>query len=156
MIANRREVLSRSAAVASLLLASGVLAPQARAAGAAWGTGAFQAKSLADVLKDLGYGAPTESKDVSLTAPDIAENGAVVPLAAATSLPGVKQILFLVDKNPSALAALFNVSPDVEANFSVRVKMAQTSNVIAVAVTNDNKVLFAQKEVKVTLGGCGG
>ena len=156
MIANRREVLSRSAAVASLLLASGVLAPQAYAAGEAAGKGAFQGKNLAEVVKALGYGAPTESKDVTITAPDIAENGAVVPLAAASSLAGVKQILLLVEKNPSVLAALFNVSPDVEANFSARVKMGQSSNVIAVAVTNDNKVLFAQKEVKVTLGGCGG
>lgn len=156
MIANRREVLSRSAAVASLLLASGVLAPQARAAGPAWGTGAFQKKNLADVVKALGYGAPVESKDVTLTAPDIAENGAVVPLAAATTLADVKQMLFLVDKNPSVLVALFNVTPDIEASFSVRAKMGQSSNVIAVAVTNDNKVFFAQKEVKVTLGGCGG
>lgn len=156
MIANRREVLSRSAAVASLLLASGVLAPQAYAAGEAAAKGAFQAKSLADVVKALGYGAPTESKDITITAPDIAENGAVVPLAAATALAGVKQILLLVEKNPSVLAAVFNVSPDVEASFSARVKMGQSSNVIAVVVTNDNKVLFAQKEVKVTLGGCGG
>ena len=156
MNANRREVLSQSAAVASLLVASGVLGPLAHAAGPAAGKGAFEAKSFAEVVKALGYGAPTESKDVVITAPDIAENGAVVPLAASTSLPGVKQVMLLVEKNPAVLAALFNVSPGVEANFSARVKMGQSSNVIAVAVTNDNKVLFAQKEVKVTLGGCGG
>jgi sulfur-oxidizing protein SoxY len=80
----------------------------------------------------------------------------VVPLGAATSLAGVKQVMLLVEKNPAVLAALFNVTPEVEANFSTRVKMGQSSNVFAVAVTNDNKVLFAQKEVKVTLGGCGG
>nr|WP_316639655.1 thiosulfate oxidation carrier protein SoxY [uncultured Roseateles sp.] len=156
MIANRREVLTSSAKVASLMLASGLFGPLAHASGPAAGKGAFDAKSLADVAKSLGYGAPTESKDVSITAPDIAENGAVVPLGAATTLAGVKQMLLLVEKNPSALAALFNVSPEIETNFSTRVKMGQSSNVFAVAITNDNKVLFAQKEVKVTLGGCGG
>lgn len=156
MIANRRELLGSSAKLASLMLASGLFGRLAHASGPAAGKGAFDAKSLADVVKALGYGAPTESKDVTITAPDIAENGAVVPLGAATSLAGVKQMLLLVEKNPSALAALFNVSPEIEANFSTRVKMGQSSNVFAVAITNDNKVLFAQKEVKVTLGGCGG
>jgi sulfur-oxidizing protein SoxY len=156
MIANRRQVLKQSATVASLMVASGVLGPLAHAAGAAAGKGAFDAKTMADLVKALGYGAPTESKDVSITAPDIAENGAVVPLGASTTLAGVKQVMLLVEKNPSVLAALFNVTPEVDASFSTRVKMGQSSNVFAVAVTNDNKVLFAQKEVKVTLGGCGG
>ena len=156
MIANRRQVLKQSATVASLMVASGVLGPLAHAAGAAAGKGAFDAKTMADLVKALGYGVPTESKDVSITAPDIAENGAVVPLGASTTLAGVKQVMLLVEKNPSVLAALFNVTPEVDASFSTRVKMGQSSNVFAVAVTNDNKVLFAQKEVKVTLGGCGG
>ncbi|WP_397533350.1 thiosulfate oxidation carrier protein SoxY [Roseateles sp.] len=156
MIANRRQVLKQSATVASLMVASGVLGPLAHAAGAAAGKGAFDAKTMADLVRSLGYGAPTESKDVGITAPDIAENGAVVPLGATTTLAGVKQVLLLVEKNPSVLAALFNVTPEVDASFSTRVKMGQSSNVFAVAVTNDNKVLFAQKEVKVTLGGCGG
>ena len=156
MIATRRQVIKHSATVASLMVASGVLGPLAHAAGPAAGKGAFDAKTVADLVKALGYSAPTESKDVSITAPDIAENGAVVPLGVATSLAGVKQVMLLVEKNPAVLAALFNVTPDVEANFSTRVKMGQSSNVFAVAVTNDNKVLFAQKEVKVTLGGCGG
>jgi sulfur-oxidizing protein SoxY len=156
MIATRRQVIKHSATVASLMAASGVLGPLAHAAGAAAGKGAFDAKTMADLVKSLGYGAPAESKDVSITAPDIAENGAVVPLGVATSLAGVKQVMLLVEKNPAVLAALFNVTPEVEANFSTRVKMGQSSNVFAVAVTNDNKVLFAQKEVKVTLGGCGG
>lgn len=156
MNANRRQLIQHSATVASLLLASGVLAPLAHAAGPAATKGAFDAKTLADALKAMGYGAPTESKDITITAPDIAENGAVVPLGAASSLAGVKQIMLMVEKNPSVLAAVFNVTPEIEANFSTRVKMGQSSNVFAVAVTSDNKVLFAQKEVKVTLGGCGG
>ncbi|MDM4765647.1 thiosulfate oxidation carrier protein SoxY [Pelomonas sp. SE-A7] len=156
MISNRREMLATSAKVASLMLASGLFGGLAHASGPVAGKGAFDAKSLADVLKSLGLGAPAESKDVSISAPDIAENGAVVPLGVATTLGGVKQVMLLVEKNPAVLAAVFNVTPEIEPAFKARVKMGQSSNVFAVVVTNDNKVLFAQKEVKVTLGGCGG
>lgn len=156
MIASRREILSHSAKVASLMLASGLFSQSAEAAGPAAAKGAFDAKTLADVAQALGYSVPVESKDVSITAPDIAENGAVVPLGASTTLAGVKQIMLLVEKNPTVLAALFNLTPDIESALSTRVKMGQTSNVYAVAVTQDNKVFFALKEVKVTLGGCGG
>jgi sulfur-oxidizing protein SoxY len=93
---------------------------------------------------------------VTITGPDIAENGAVVPIGVATTLPGVKRLMVMVEKNPSVLSAMFDVSDAVEANFATRVKMGQSSNVMAVALMNDGKVLFAQKEVKVTLGGCGG
>ena len=93
---------------------------------------------------------------MTITGPDIAENGAVVPLGAATSLAGVKQLLILVEKNPNALAAIFNVTDSVEANITTRAKMGQTSDVYAVAIMGDGKALFAKKEVKVTLGGCGG
>lgn len=156
MIANRREMLSTSAKAASLMLASGLFGKLAYGSGPAAGQGAFETKSMADLVKALGYGAPVESQDVIITAPDIAENGAVVPLGASTTLAGVKQVMLLVEKNPSVLTALFNVSPEVEPSFKARVKMGQSSNVFAVVVTNDNKVLYAQKEVKVTLGGCGG
>jgi sulfur-oxidizing protein SoxY len=150
---NRREMLSHSAKVAVLLGAAGLLPT---AANAAWPTAAFDAKSVADAVKALGGGAPAESKDVSLTGPDIAENGAVVPVGAATTLAGVKRILLLVEKNPSVLAAVFEPGDSVEPNVATRVKMAQSSNVYAVAMMADGKVLFAQKEIKVTLGGCGG
>ncbi len=149
----RREVLSHSARVAALLGAAGLL-PQA--AHAAWSSAAFDAKNLADAVKALGGGTPAESKDVTLTGPDIAENGAVVPVGAATALPGAKRLLLLVEKNPNVLAAAFDVSDAVDANFSTRVKMGQSSNVYAVAMMGDGRVLFAQKEIKVTLGGCGG
>ena len=117
---------------------------------------AFDAKSVADLMKALGAGAPAESKDVTITGPDIAENGAVVPVGAATTLAGVKRMLILVEKNPAVLSAMFDVSDAVETNFSTRVKMGQSSNVYAVAMTNDGRVLYAAKEIKVTLGGCGG
>ena len=148
----RRETLQYSAAVAGLLATAGLLPQQAFA----YNKAAFEAKSLNDAVKALGAGAPTESKDVTIGAPDIAENGAVVPLSAGTTLTGVKQMLILVEKNPAVLVAMFNVSDSVEPNFAARAKMAQSSDVYAVAIMADGKVLFAKKEVKVTLGGCGG
>jgi sulfur-oxidizing protein SoxY len=150
---NRRQMLQRSAAIASALAALGLL-PQA--AQAAWNAAAFDAKNMADLMKALGTSAPTESKDVTISGPDIAENGAVVPVGCASALAGVKQLMILVEKNPNMLAAIFDVTDAVEPSFNTRVKMGQSSNVLAVALTSDNKVLFAQKEIKVTLGGCGG
>jgi sulfur-oxidizing protein SoxY len=149
----RRVMLRRSAHVAGLLAAAGLLPASARAA---WPQAAFEAKSMADAVKALGGAAPAESKDVTLTGPDIAENGAVVPVACACSLPGVKRLALLVEKNPNTLAAVFDVSDALEPNFATRVKMGQSSNVFAVAMMADGKVLYAQKEIKVTLGGCGG
>lgn len=149
----RRELLARSAAVAALLAAAGVLPAHAQAA---WNKAAFDARKIDEVIKALGIAKPVESADITFTAPDIAENGAVVPIAASTTLPGVKRIAFLIEKNPTTLAGVFEFSDAVETSVSTRVKMAQTSNVLAVAITGDGKVLFAQKEVKVTLGGCGG
>ncbi|MDO8372252.1 MAG: thiosulfate oxidation carrier protein SoxY [Polaromonas sp.] len=148
----RRETLKKSALVAGLLASTGLFPQYAFA----YDKAAFEAKSLADVLKALGAGAPVESKDVLIGGPDIAENGAVVPLTASTTLSGVKQILILVEKNPAALVAQFNVTDSVEASFATRSKMGQSSDVYAVAVMADGKAFFAKKEVKVTLGGCGG
>ena len=153
---HRRTALQQGAGLAGLLLSLGLVPGLAQAQAAGFNRAAFDAKSLADVLKTLGASAPAESKEVSLQAPDIAENGAVVPLGASTTLPGVKRILLLVEKNPNALAAVFDLGDGIDATVATRVKMGQTSNVYAVAITADNKVLFAQKEVKVTLGGCGG
>jgi sulfur-oxidizing protein SoxY len=148
----RRKFLSDSVKVAGLLATIGMLPPAAHA----WQAAAFEAKTMADLMKALGAGAPAESKDVSITGPDIAENGAVVPITVATALPGVKRLMVLVEKNPNILSAAFDVTDAIEPNFGTRVKMGQSSNVFAVAVMGDGKVLFAQKEIKVTLGGCGG
>jgi sulfur-oxidizing protein SoxY len=149
---SRRAILKQSSAVAALLAATGLFPRDAFA----WNAAAFDGKSVGDVMKAFGAGAPAESKSVTLTAPDIAENGAVVPFVLATSLPNVKQLLLLVEKNPSTLVAKFDVTDAVEPNFSTRAKMGQSSDVYAVAITADNKAFFAKKEVKVTLGGCGG
>ena len=149
----RRQTLKQSAAVAGLLAGTGLFPQYALA----FNKAAFDAKSLNDALKALGAsGAPAADAGVTLTAPDIAENGAVVPLAVASSLAGVKQLVLLVEKNPNALVAVFNVSPEVDASFATRAKMGETSDVYAVAITGDGKAHFAKKEVKVTLGGCGG
>ena len=149
----RREMLARSATVAALMATVGLLPQRAQAA---YNAAAFDSKTLAELVKSLGGSTPTESKDVTVTGPDIAENGAVVPVGVSTALPGVKKLLILVEKNPSVLSAMFDVTDAVDASFSTRVKMGQSSNVIAVAMMANGKLLFAQKEVKVTLGGCGG
>ncbi|HSC00297.1 MAG TPA: thiosulfate oxidation carrier protein SoxY [Burkholderiaceae bacterium] len=149
----RRDVLAQAAAVTGIMASAGLLPTAAQAA---WSQAAFEAKNMADAVKALGGAAPAESKDVTLTGPDIAENGAVVPLACGCALPGVKRLALLVEKNPNTLAAVFDVSDTVEASFATRVKMGQSSNVFAVAMMADGKVLYAQKDVKVTLGGCGG
>ena len=152
----RRDVFTHSAKIAAMLASIGLLPSLAHAQAGAYNSAAFEAKNMADLVKALGASAPVESKDVTVTGPDIAENGAVVPVGASTTLPGVKRLLLLVEKNPSMLAAMFDVTDAIEANVSTRVKMGQSSNVYAVALMGDGKMLFALKEVKVTLGGCGG
>jgi sulfur-oxidizing protein SoxY len=149
----RRDMMSRSAAVAALLAGAGVLPARAQSA---WAKAAFEGKTIDEVMKGLGLAKPVESADIVFTAPDIAENGAVVPIAASTALPGVKRIAVLVEKNPTTLAGIFEFTDAVETSVKTRIKMGQTSNVLAVAIMADGKVLYAQKEVKVTLGGCGG
>ena len=152
----RRDMFSHSTKVAVMLAAAGMLPTLAKAQAAGYNTAAFDAKTIPELMKALGGGAPVESRDVTVSGPDIAENGAVVPVGVSTSLQGVKRLLLLVEKNPSVLSAMFDVTDAVDANFSTRVKMGQSSDVYAVAMMNDGKVLFAKKEVKVTLGGCGG
>ena len=149
----RRETIKQSALVASLLAATGLFPQYAQAA---VNKAAFEAKSLAEVARALGVAVPTASANIIIQAPDIAENGAVVPVGAATALPGVKQMLIVVEKNPTALIAVFNLSDSVDTSIATRTKMGQSSDVYVVAVMNDGKVLYAKKEVKVTLGGCGG
>ena len=148
----RRETLKQSAIVAGLLASAGF--PQFTHASV--NKAAFDAKTVQDAARAAGAKSMAESKDVTIIGPDIAENGAVVPLGASTTLPGVKQLLIMVEKNPSALVAIFNVTETVDANFSTRAKMGQSSDVYAVALMNDGRALWAKKEVKVTLGGCGG
>lgn len=135
-------------AAAGLLSAEGAFAQQAR-------NKAFEAKSLDETVKLLGGTTAVQSGEILITAPDIAENGAVVPIGVTSKIPNTQNIYILVDKNLNSLSAGFGIPPGTEPNVATRVKMAQTSNVHAV-VKADNKFYVATKEVKVTLGGCGG
>ena len=145
---------SSSATVLGLMVAAGLI-PQTAAAQSAYNKAAFESKSFADAVKAMGGAAPALSTDIVLNAPEIAENGNVVRIGASSANPAVTQIALLVEKNPFTLTALFDVLPGTDANFSTNVKMGQSSNVYAVAKIGD-KYVYAVKEVKVTLGGCGG
>ncbi len=151
----RRNVLKSGsgAALLTVLAAAGIIKPGI--ALAEWNKAAFDAKSMADTLKAMGVGSPADSKDVQVTGPDIAENGAVVPVGVSSTLPHVTMVAILIEKNPNALAATFTLPEGTEANVQTRVKMGQTSNVYAL-VKSDGKFFMATKEIKVTLGGCGG
>lgn len=139
-------------ALAAAFAAGLVAVREARAAN--WNTAGFQSKSLADVMKNLGATGAAESKDIIITAPDIAENGAVVPIAVSSKLPNTQQISIVAEKNPFPLAATFDVSGGGEGYVSARIKMGQTSDVWAVVKAGD-KYFTARKEVKITVGGCG-
>ena len=152
----RRNVLKAGGGVSlyALLAAAGIM--QADAALAAdWNQKAFEAKNLKDALGALGAGNPVNSNDIVMTAPEIAENGAVVPISAASKLPGTESISILIAKNPTALAASFDIPAGTEPTVSTRVKMAETSDVY-VLVKAQGKYYTTKKEIKVTIGGCGG
>jgi sulfur-oxidizing protein SoxY len=157
MNSSRREMLKGSggATVLALAAAAGLFKPGSAWAQQAWNKAAFETKSLSDAVKAMGGASPTESKDIQITSPDIAENGAVVPFTIQSKLPKTESMALLVEKNPSILAASFNIPDGTEPWVNTRVKMGQTSNVIAL-VKADGKFYYASKEVKVTLGGCGG
>lgn len=148
---SRRQTLQQSWAVATLLGTAGLLPFKA----IAYEKSAFEAKSVNAALKALGAAAPVASAEVSITGPEIADSGASVMVGFASTLPNVKRMLLLVEKNPSALVASFQVSPSVDSQFSLRIKMSQSSDVYAVALTQDGKAFFAKRDIKVTLGGCG-
>ncbi|ELX11857.1 sulfur oxidation protein SoxY [Janthinobacterium sp. HH01] len=148
----RRTVLKASSAL-GLLVACGLVTSQQ--ALAATGREGFSAKSLADALAAVG-GTPADSKDIVITSPDIAENGAVVPVSVASNIPGTSEIYFFVEKNPNPLAAKFIIPDGTTTAVQSRLKMGQSTNVVAVVKTADGKLYSATKETKVTLGGCGG
>lgn len=153
----RREFLaSSSGATALALAAASGLSPAYAQNAPGWNKAAFDSKSLADVAKALGAtSAPVESKELLLQAPEIAENGNVVRVGAQSNLPNTTLIALVVEKNPNALAAMFDIPVGTDANVSTNIKMGQSSNVYALAKVGD-KFFYAVKEVKVTLGGCGG
>ena len=157
MNSGRRKVLQGTGgmAVMSLALAAGLFKLGSAWAQQAWNKAAFDTKSLNDAVKALGGATAAESKDITITSPDIAENGAVVPFTISSKLPKTEQLAILVEKNPNILAASFSIPDGTDPSVNTRVKMGQTSNVIAL-VKADGKFYYTTKEVKVTLGGCGG
>ncbi|MBI5898917.1 MAG: thiosulfate oxidation carrier protein SoxY [Rhodocyclales bacterium] len=152
----RRIVLRGAGSIGALsaLIMAGVLKPTAAYA-ADWNKAAFEAKDTPAALKGLGAASAAESKDLVLKVPDIAENGAVVPVDVISNIPNTTSIAILVDKNPTALSAQFSFANGALPEVSARIKMGQTSLVKAVAKAGD-KFYIAQKECKVTVGGCGG
>ncbi len=153
---NRRQLLKSggNASLLAVLMGAGLLKP-GFAFAADWNKSAFSATDLAGAIKGMGGSEPTPSTEISFTAPDIAENGAVVPVSITSKIPNTQSISVFVEKNPNPLTAVFEIAEGTEPTITTRVKMGQTSNVYAL-VKADGKFHSAVKEVKVTLGGCGG
>lgn len=151
----RRTLLKGAGASGALAVALAAGLRPSRVLAAEWNKAAFSATDLAGALKAIGASGAAESKDVVLKAPDIAENGAVVPIEAVSHIPGTTELAILVEKNPLPLAASFTFAGGAQPSVALRVKMGQTSNVKVVAKAG-GKSYVASKEVKVTIGGCGG
>lgn len=149
----QRRTLLTVAASTSALAAAGLL-KSASAHAASWNKSAFESKAAAEAIKSLGASNLIESDAIAITAPDIAENGAVVPVAVTSKIPNTQSIAVVAEKNPFPLAASFDIANGAEPYASVRIKMGQTSHVRAI-VKADGKFYTAAKEVKVTVGGCG-
>lgn len=149
---NRRQAIQRLTVI-GLAMSSGLIS-STEAAAVEWQAGLFELKNMNDILKNLG-GNFMPSSEVSINAPEIAENGAVVPISVTSNVPGTEKIAILVEKNPNPLSARITIPAGTEPGITTRVKMAGTSNVHALVQAN-GKWMIATKEIKVTLGGCGG
>lgn len=145
----RRSVLR----AATTAMAAALLRPLQLLAGG-WNKAAFDAKAIADALRGIGVTATQDSDKIVLKAPEIAENGAIVPLEIASRIPGTQAIFILVDKNPQPLTAVFEFANGAEAFVATRIKMAETSRV-RIVVSAGGKFYATMRDVKVTIGGCG-
>jgi sulfur-oxidizing protein SoxY len=152
----RRVFLKGTLASSAVAVAVGAGLITPRLVLAAWPKSAFEAKSVNEAMTDLfGSDLAPGSNDIKVDAPDIAENGAVVPVTVTTSMPKVESITIISEKNRTPLVASFNMTSKTKGKISTRIKMGESSNVIAV-VKAGGKLYSARKEVKVTIGGCGG
>jgi len=152
----RRLLLKGSLAAGTLSFAAGtgLLAPSAVVA--AWNEAAFKAENIDGALDAaIGDASNAASDSIKIKAPDIAENGAVVPVSISTDLEGVESIALLAEGNNNPLVATFSLGEGALPNVSTRIKMGKTSDVIAV-VKSGGKLHSARKSIKVTIGGCGG
>jgi sulfur-oxidizing protein SoxY len=139
----------------TLLGALAAMLAKPLAALAAWNENAFGAKTTQDALKGIGAASAAPSKDIVIDAPQIAENGAVVPIEIECRIPGTSTLAVVLEKNPFPLAAKFDFKEGALPYVKVNVKMAETSDVRVVATAGGGHY-FASKEIKVTIGGCGG
>ncbi len=155
MIKQRRLLLKSSLASSTVAIAAsaGLLVPQNVLAKVS--RDAFKSRSLDEAMSVSIGGNPTESGDIKIKAPDIAENGAVVPITVSTTIENVESIAIFAANNPQPLTSAYELGKGTEPYVSIRIKMGKTADVIAV-VKADGKVFSAKKEVKVTIGGCGG
>jgi sulfur-oxidizing protein SoxY len=157
MIDAKRRILlkgSLAAGAVGVAVGAGILTP--RAVLAAWPEAAFKATDTAAALKDLLGSDATETSDkVTIKAPDIAENGAVVPITVETDMENIASISIVASGNQTPLIASFDLGENAVGFVSTRIKMAKTSDVVAVVKSGD-QVFSSAKEVKVTIGGCGG
>lgn len=149
----RRIFIQNAGGLVAALFTAGFFRPVSAAA-SDWNKAAFAARDLQGLVRVLGGQDAGASGDVSIHSPDIAENGAVVPVTVRTTLPA-ESIAILVEKNPSPVAAIFELSAGTLPEIQTRVKMAETSNVVAL-VKAGGRFHYAAREIKVTLGGCGG
>lgn len=151
----RRSVLKLVAGIGTIssLAAAGLL-KSTQAVAAAWNKAGFEAKAAGEVLRSLGASGATESRDIIITAPDIAENGAVVPIEVVSRIPNTQSISIIAEKNPFPLAATVEFANGAEPYAYVRIKMGQTAHVRAVVLAG-GKFFTAAREVKITVGGCG-
>lgn len=152
----RRQVLKGAGAAGAVgvAMAAGLLKPTAVYA-APWNQAGFEARNLADALKAINGAGAAESGQITVKAPDIAENGAVVPVEVISAIPATESIAIVGEKNNLPLVAHFDLMNGAEGFVSTRIKLGSTSNVRAV-VKAGGKMYTAAKEVKVTIGGCGG
>jgi sulfur-oxidizing protein SoxY len=151
---NKRRIFMKGAVASTAVVTAGMLIPNAVVA--KWTAEAFEAKTVEDALKNtFESDALEESGDIAIKAPDIAENGAVVPVSVTTTIAGVNSITLLADSNGTPLLGTFHLGEGAEAYARTNIKMGKTGNVVAVVKAGD-KLYSAKKEVKVTIGGCGG
>ena len=143
-----------AAGTVAVAVAAGLLKPT-QVLAAEWNKAAFDSRGMPDALKAIGAPSAADSKDILIKAPDIAENGAVVPVEVTSKIAGTTAITLLVEKNAQPLVADFDLANGADGYVSTRIKMGQTSNV-RVVVKAGGKAYSAVKEVKVTIGGCGG
>ena len=151
----RRSFLKFAGGIAALAAAGAAgLLRSAESWAASWNKAGFESKGLADALRSLGATNTIESREVVITAPDIAENSALVPVAVTSRIPNTQQISIVAEKNPFPLAATFDMANGAEGYVRTDLKMGQTSDIWAV-VKADGKFYVARTEVKITVGGCG-